>query len=76
MQPIVHGLETEFAGQLVVEWLDANTEAGRAAMNTYGLRGHPSYALVDAEGSVLWTAFGPLPADQLRQVVQPHIQQP
>jgi hypothetical protein len=76
MQPIVNGLQADFAGRLVVERLDANTDMGRNAMNAYGLRGHPSYALVDSEGTVQWTSFGPLSVEQLRQFVESYVKAP
>lgn len=70
MQPIVHGLETEFVEQLVVERLNANSDTGKGAMTAYSLHDHPSYALVDPGGSVMWSAVGPLSLDQLRQAIQ------
>jgi hypothetical protein len=72
MQPIVNGLESEFEDQIVFQQIDANTEEGRTAMSGYGLRGHPSYAIVDVDGSLLWTAAGQLPAEQLRQSLLNH----
>jgi hypothetical protein len=67
MQPIVNGLEPEFEEQIVFQHVDANGEEGRKTMSAYGLRGHPSYAIVDVDGSALWTAVGQLSAEQLRQ---------
>jgi hypothetical protein len=72
MQPIVNGLELEFEEQIVFQHVDANTETGRTTMSIYGLRGHPSYAIVDVDGSARWTATGQLPAEQLRQAVIAH----
>ena len=66
MQPIVHGLETEFAGQLAFEQRDANTEAGKVTMQTYNLRAHPSYVIVAPDGTSLWSFTGQVSADQLR----------
>ena len=66
MQPIVHGLETEFAGQLAFERRDANTEAGRETMQKYQLRAHPSYVIVTPEGKLLWSFTGQVSADALR----------
>jgi protein-disulfide isomerase-like protein with CxxC motif len=72
MEPIVNGLESEFEDQIVFLSVDANTEEGRTMMSEYGLRGHPSYAIVDVDGSLLWTAAGQLPAEQLRQSLVDH----
>ena len=66
MQPIVHGLETEFAGQVVFEQRDANTEAGKTTMQTNNLRAHPSYVIVAADGKALWSFTGQMSADALR----------
>jgi hypothetical protein len=70
MQPIVHGLETEFAGQLAFERRDANTEAGRETMQQYHLRAHPSYVIVTPDGKLLWSFMGPMTADSLRTQLQ------
>jgi hypothetical protein len=67
MQPIVNGLESEYEDQVTFLSLDANTEDGRAMMIEYGLRGHPSYAIVGEDGRVRWTGVGQLSAEQLRQ---------
>jgi thioredoxin-like negative regulator of GroEL len=70
MQPIVDGLETEFAGQLAFERRDANTESGKAVMDAYGLRAHPSYVIVAPDGAALWSFAGQLPADALQEQVR------
>jgi hypothetical protein len=72
MQPIVHGLETEFAGQLAFEWRDANTGPGQGVMDAYGLRAHPSYVIVAPDGAVLWSYTGQLQADALRAQMRKH----
>jgi len=66
MQPIVHGLETEFASQLAFEQRDANTEAGKTTMQTYNLRAHPSYAIVAPDGKLLWSLTGQVRTDVLQ----------
>jgi len=66
MQPIVHGLETEFAGQLAFEQRDANMDAGKNIMQAYNLRAHPSYAIVASDGKLLWSFSGQASADALR----------
>jgi hypothetical protein len=70
MQPIVHGLEIEFAGQLAFERRDANTEAGRVTMQTYHLLAHPSYVIVTPAGKQLWSSMGPVSAERLRTQLQ------
>ena len=70
MQPIVHGLETEFAGRVAFKRHDANTEKGKATMVLYGLRAHPSYVIVAPDGKLLWSFMGPMRADRLRTQLQ------
>jgi hypothetical protein len=69
MQPIVNGLEAEFAGQLAFERQRADMATGQALMRTYNIRGHPSYVLVAPDGEMLWSATGALPAETLRQQI-------
>jgi hypothetical protein len=72
MQPIVNGLEAEFRGTLAFEERNAATAAGKATLQAYGLRGHPSYAIVAPDGTLLWSFSGPLDAERLRQqLMQP-----
>ncbi len=70
MQPIVNGLETEFAGRIGFEQHDANTEKGKATMATYGLRAHPSYVIVAPDGKRLWSFMGQMSADALRTQIK------
>lgn len=66
MAPIVDGLETQYAGLLTFERRDAATRDGEALLRRYGLRGHPSYAIVAASGEALWTATGQKSAQELQ----------
>ena len=58
MQPVVDGLEDEYNDQIEFQRLDANSQDGRGAFQAYGLRGHPSYVVIDPEGAVLWLSLG------------------
>lgn len=73
MQPIVNGLQTEYAGQIAFEQIDAATESGQQRLRYYQLRGHPSYAVVDVKGKALWSATGQLPEAQLRRQIVAHL---
>ena len=53
MEPIVNGLEQEFSGQLQVMRLDADDPVNEQLMQDLGLRGHPSFAVIDAQGHSL-----------------------
>ena len=71
MQPIVHGLEMEFGNQIMFDRRNASLEAGKAVMDAYGIRGHPSYIIVSPDGKVLWSYTGAVAADVLRtQITQ------
>ncbi len=70
MQPIVNGLQEEFRGRLAFEQVDANTEEGQARLRAYRLRGHPSYAIVDPSGKVLWSFSGQVSKENLRQPME------
>lgn len=70
MTPVVNGLETAFAGQVDIRSLDANSREGRPAFQSYALPGHPSYVIVDPQGEVLWSAFGPKSAADLREAIE------
>lgn len=73
MQPIVNGLQTEFAGRITFEQVDAATDSGQQRLRFYELRAHPSYAIVDVKGKVLWSATGQLREEQLRQQIEAEI---
>lgn len=69
MEPVVDGLEDEFGGQVEFRRIDAATRDGQAAFRAYGLRGHPSYVVVDPSGEVLWIGFGEQPAEALESQI-------
>lgn len=62
----MHGLEKEFAGQAGVLQLDANESANARLLQQYGLRGHPTFAVLDGEGRVAQTFIGPQSGEALR----------
>lgn len=67
MQPIVNGLEAEFTGKIAFERRNANSDDGKATMQAYNLRVHPSYVLVAPDGKVLWTGLGEMQAVRLQE---------
>lgn len=66
MRPIVNGLEAEFQDQIEVIWLDASVPANVELQQSYGLRGHPAFAVLDREGMVAEIFFGPQSETDLR----------
>ncbi len=69
MSPIVDRLEAEFAGEAAFLRLNAEDEDGRRLMQQVGLRGHPSFALLDHNGRLMRTFTGPQSAEQLRRAL-------
>lgn len=69
MMPIVNGLEEEFAGQITVARLNAAESENVRLMQTYGLRGHPSFAVIDENGRVQQIFFGPQEEAVLREAL-------
>ena len=69
MTPVVNGLEATFGEQVEVRSLNANSSQGRSVFRSYGLPGHPSYVILNPQGEVLWSAFGPQSAEALEEVV-------
>lgn len=70
MEPIVDGLEQEFAGQIQIMRLDANDPTNSQLMEILDLRGHPAFAVIDAQGQVTARFFGPQPIETLREAMQ------
>ncbi len=68
--PIVNGLEAEFANEITVQRLDAAEPENVELMQMYGVRGHPSFVLLDENGRVDQTFFGPQEEDVLRVAIQ------
>ncbi len=66
MMPIVDELEEEFAGRVQFVRLNAGRAEEERLSAALGLRGHPSFAILGADGRVSNRFFGPQPADLLR----------
>jgi thioredoxin-like negative regulator of GroEL len=59
MTPIVNGLESEFAGRVAVLQLDANEADNAQLQQKYGMRGHPTFVVLDEKGRAVQTFIGP-----------------
>ena len=70
MEPIVDGLEEEFSGRLTVLQLNVTEAENIQLLGNFGLRGHPSFALVDEGGKLSNTCSGPQRETQLREAIQ------
>lgn len=69
MMPIVDGLEAEFGTKMTFVRLDANVSPNDELLTEYGVRGHPSVAILDGRGAVTARFFGPVDADTLRTAI-------
>ncbi len=66
----MNGLDSEYTdAQIEFIRLDANSTEGGAIQRSYGLRGHPSIALVDANGNVVQKFVGEQSAEILRDAI-------
>jgi len=69
MTPIVNGLEREFEGRLTVIRLDANVPANERLQLSYGMRGHPTFLVLNETGDVSAQYFGRQTAETLREAM-------
>lgn len=69
MAPIVDGLRVEFEGQVKVQQLDAAESDNERLQQKYGLRGHPTFVVLDENGRAVQTFIGPQTADVLREAI-------
>ena len=69
MSPIVDGLKSEFAGQAMVLQLNANDVENAQLQQQYGMRGHPTFALLDQNGRVVQTFIGPQVEEVLQEAI-------
>ncbi len=73
MMPIVDGLGEEFQGQMSVFQLDTGQQRNAELQNQWGLRGHPSFAILDDNSRVVQRFFGPQTESALRQAMDAEI---
>lgn len=65
----MNGLEAEFDEQIQFVRLEAGQPENARIQQAYGLRGHPSVAILDRNGQVAHRYFGPESADVLRETL-------
>lgn len=66
MMPIVDGLRDEFEGAAGVVMLNADEEENIPLQADYGVRGHPTFVVLDGENNVADRFFGPQEEGTLR----------
>jgi hypothetical protein len=60
-RPSVDGLERDTQGRLNVVRVDLDSPSAQLVMARYGVRGTPTYILVDGEGREVWRQVGGSP---------------
>jgi len=70
MTPIVDGLSEEYEGQVSTYKLDAAQETNAELQAEFGLRGHPSFVVLDSDGRVTQHFFGPQAEATLREAIE------
>lgn len=70
MIPIVDGLATEFEGPITVLKLDASLPENEKLQASYGLRGHPTFLVLDWKGHVTAQFIGPQAVETLQTAIQ------
>ena len=66
MEPVVNGLEAEFDAQVEFRRINAGDFDGRVIFESFGLRGHPAYIILNPQGEVLWQGLGELSLDSIQ----------
>jgi len=59
MAPVVHGLESEYAGRIGFAYIDVDDSAGNWLQQELGYRVQPHLFLLDSDGDVVeqWIGF-------------------
>lgn len=70
MIPIVDGLAIEFEGRITVLKLDASLPENEKLQASYGLRGHPTFLVLDQECHVTAQFIGPQATETLQTAIQ------
>ena len=70
MKPIVNGLATEFSDDVAIVWLDAAVPENGRLLLAYGLRGHPSFVTINAQGDIVTRLVGPQSETALREALR------
>ena len=69
MTPIVNGLESDFTDRATVLQLDANEADNAQLQQQYGLRGHPTFVVLDENDRAVQTFIGPQTESVLQEAL-------
>ncbi len=70
MAPIVDGLEEDYGDRVAFQRLNADEDDGRAAAQTYRVRGHPAIVVINDRGDVVWSRLGVQPRDAVASALE------
>ena len=74
MAPIVHGLESDFSGQIKFLYLDVDDPANANFKKELGFKYQPHFILLDGEGRILQQWLGPVTAEDFRTAFDTYTQ--
>jgi len=66
MAPIVHGLESEYYGQINFVYLDIDDPANETFKQQLGFRYQPQFYLIDGSGNIIQQWFGAVSESEFR----------
>ncbi len=69
-EPIVNGLEREWAGSVQVVQVNIQVGANQALIERLGARFTPTFVLFDAGGEEVWRSVGAIAPDEVRAQVE------
>ena len=69
MEPIVNGLEIEYGSKVNFQSLDASLSENLDVQASYGVRGHPTFVILDENGGVVASFIGPQDQAVLREAI-------
>jgi hypothetical protein len=67
MAPIVHGLESEYAGEINFVYLDIDDPGNDQFKKQLGYNYHPHFLLIDGDGNIIQQWVGSVKGDEFRE---------
>lgn len=75
MTPIVDGLAEKYQEQVVTKRVNANEGTGPQIMRAYGIPGHPTVLIFNAQGQEVQRFVGPQPAEVIEEALQETVEE-
>lgn len=69
-EPIVNGLEREWAGTVQVVQVNIQNRSNEPLLERLDARFTPTFVLIDAAGEEAWRSVGSINADEVRRQVE------